>query len=47
MKVFIKRYGWCFWVGAGTVGLLKANVWGWQWWVFVIILAILVEWYQK
>jgi hypothetical protein len=44
MIEFLKRYGWCIWLGF-SMGIADIGVMNWKWWVIVIPTILLVSWY--
>jgi hypothetical protein len=46
MIEFLKRYGWCIWLGF-SMGIADIGVTNWKWWVIVIPIIILVGIYGE
>lgn len=44
MMNFIKKYGFTWWLGAGTVIISGYSFINWQWYAFVIPLLLLIKW---
>ena len=42
MIEFIKKYAWCFWLGAGTLIISGYGITDWEWYAFIVPLVILI-----